>query len=99
MSLVREEARGTVTVTASTLAALVTRAAEGVEGVRVRRGRRHLDVDVEGERARVAVALTARFGLVLPDTAREVQVRIRDALGTMCGVDAAPIDVTVEDVE
>jgi uncharacterized alkaline shock family protein YloU len=99
MSYVRETGRGTITVTAPTLVELVTRAAEAVEGVRVRRGRRRLDVRIDGERAHVALELTARYGLILPEVAREVQERIRDALGTMCGVSTESIDVTVEEVE
>jgi uncharacterized alkaline shock family protein YloU len=99
MSYMRESERGTITVTAPTLADLVTRAAEAVDGVRVRRGRRRLDVRIDGDRGYVALELTARYGLILPEIAREVQERVRDVLGTMCGVSTESIDVTVEEVE
>jgi uncharacterized alkaline shock family protein YloU len=99
MSYVREAERGAITVTAPTLADLVTRAGEAVDGVRVRRGRRRLDIRIEGDRAHVTLELTARYGLILPEIAREVQERIRDALDTMCAVGTASIDVTIEEVE
>jgi len=43
--------------------------------------------------------LSARYGLVLPDVAREVQERVTDALVTMCGVGVGSVDVSVEEVE
>lgn len=99
MSLVLEEPRGTITVTPSALAGLVTRAAEAVEGAHVRRGRRRLDVSVSKGGARVRVELTARYGVVLPQVARDVQERIAEALTTMCRVEIEAVDVSVEEVE
>jgi uncharacterized alkaline shock family protein YloU len=99
MSFVLEEPAGTITVTPSALAALVTRAAESVDGARVRRGRRHLDVDVSNGGARVRVELSARYGIVLPELARAVQEQVAGALATMCRVDVETVDVSVEEVE
>jgi uncharacterized alkaline shock family protein YloU len=90
---------GTVTVTPPALAGLVTQAAESVDGVQVRRGRRRLDVDVALGEASVRLELTARYGLVLPEAAREVQQRVADALATMCAVRIGSVDVSVEEVE
>jgi len=87
-----------VRVTDSALTQIVVRAAESVDGVKVRRPRRHLDVDVAAGDARVSLDLTVAYGLVLPDTAREVQNRVADALGTMCGVNVRAVDVDVEAV-
>ena len=84
MSLVLPEPEGTITVTPSALAGLVIQAAEAVDGVQVRRGRRRLDIDVALGEARVRLELSARYGLVLPDVARDVQERVADALVTMC---------------
>jgi uncharacterized alkaline shock family protein YloU len=101
MSYVVPEAAGTITVTPPALAGLVIQAAEAVDGVQVRRGRRRLDVDVDvalGE-ASVRLELTARYGLVLPEAAREVQKRVADALATMCAVRVSGVDVSVEEVE
>jgi uncharacterized alkaline shock family protein YloU len=87
-----------VKVTDATLAQIVIRAAETVDGVRVKRPRRHLDVDVAAGEARVALDLSVEYGHVLPEAARAVQRRITDALGTMCGLTVRSVDVNVEDV-
>jgi uncharacterized alkaline shock family protein YloU len=99
MSLVVSEPGGTITVISPALAGLVIQAAESVDGVQVRRGRRRLDVDVALGEATVRLELTARYGLVLPEAAREVQQRVADALATMCAVRIGSVDVSVEEVE
>jgi uncharacterized alkaline shock family protein YloU len=99
MSLVLPEPAGTITVTPPALAGLVIWAAEEVNGVNVRRGRRRLDIDVASGEARVRLELTARYGLVLPELARDVQERVADALATMCAVQIGSVDVSVEEVE
>jgi uncharacterized alkaline shock family protein YloU len=99
MSYVLEATHGTVTVTPSALVELVVRAAELVDGAQVRRGRRRLDVDVSEGKARVRLELSARYGIVLPELARDVQQRVSEALTTMCGVDVQAVDVSVEEVE
>ena len=99
MSLVVAEPAGTITVTPPALAGLVIQAAESVDGVQVRRGRRRLDVDIALGEASVRLELTARYGLVLPEVVREVQQRVADALATMCAVRIGSVDVSVEEVE
>src|SRR5207253_6967557 len=99
MSVVLSEPTGTITVTSVALAGLVVQAAEAVDGVQVRRRRRRLDIDVALGEAKVRLELTARYGLVLPDVAREVQERVADALVTMCGVSVGNVDISVEEVE
>lgn len=99
MSLELPEPEGTITVTQPALAGLVVQAAEAVDGVHVRRGRRRLDIDVTLGEVRVRLELTARYGLVLPEVARDVQERVADALGTMCAVRIGTVDVSVEEVE
>jgi len=99
VSLVLEEPGGTITVTAPVLASLVTQAAEEVDGARVRRGRRRLEIDVTEDGARVRLELAARYGLVLPEVARRVQERVAVALTTMCKVRIEEINVSVEEVE
>jgi uncharacterized alkaline shock family protein YloU len=99
MSLVLPEPEGTITVTPSALAGLVIQAAEAVDGVQVRRGRRRLDIDITLDEARVRLELSARYGLVLPEVARDVQERVADALATMCVVRIGSVDVSVEEVE
>jgi len=75
------------------------RAAETVDGVEVRRGRRRLDIDVADGRARVRLELSARYGVILPQLARDVQQRVAEALSSMCRVEIEGIDVSVEAVE
>jgi uncharacterized alkaline shock family protein YloU len=87
---------GGIKVTDSALTQIVVRAAETVEGVKVRRPRRHLDVDLAAGDARVTLDLTVAHGRVLPATARAVQQRVADALGTMCGVNVRSVDVNIE---
>jgi uncharacterized alkaline shock family protein YloU len=99
MSFVLQEAHGAITITPSALAGLVANAAETVDGAQVRRGRRRLDVDVSDGNARVRLELTARYGVTLPELARDVQERVAEALTTMCRVDVTAVDVSVEGVE
>jgi uncharacterized alkaline shock family protein YloU len=99
MSYVLDDRRGSITVTPSALAELVVHAAEAVDGAEVRRGRRRLDIDVADGHAHVRLELSARYGVVLPRLAREVQERVAAALTAMCGVEVDGIDVSVEAVE
>jgi uncharacterized alkaline shock family protein YloU len=99
MSVVLAEPQGTITIPPPALAGLVIQAAEAVDGVQVRRGRRRLDVEVAPGEARVRLELTARYGLVLPEAARAVQQHVADALTTMCAVRVESVDVSVEEIE
>lgn len=99
MSYVLTDTRGSITVTPSALAELVVRAAEAVDGAGVRRGRRRLDIDVADGHAHVRLELSARYGVVLPQLARDVQERVAAAITAMCGVEVDGIDISVEEVE
>jgi uncharacterized alkaline shock family protein YloU len=90
---------GSITVTPGALAQIVQRAAETVEGARVRRPRRGLEVRVDDGRIRVEVELGAQYGIVLPDLARDVQGRIADALATMVELEVQSVDVSIEELE
>jgi uncharacterized alkaline shock family protein YloU len=93
-----ESERGTITVPPALLSHIVTRAAETVDGARVRRPRRGLEVVVEDGRASVSLELVVRFGLVLPDVAREVQDQVGESLRSICEVETTTVDVTIEEV-
>src|SRR5207249_10365173 len=80
--VLREDA-GSIDVTPGALAQIVQRAAESVEGARVRRPRRGLDLRLEDGRVRVELELAVRYGIVLPHLARDVQARVADALSAM----------------
>lgn len=96
-SLVIEGDAGTITVPGGTLTAVVTRAAEGIPGTRVRR--RGAAVDVAGGTARVRLDLTVRYGSVLPDVGPQIQRVVADALTQMCGVTTSAVDLHVEELE
>jgi uncharacterized alkaline shock family protein YloU len=87
-----------VKVTDAAVTQIVVRAAETVEGARVRRPRRHLTVELDDGEARVELELAVSFGKVLPDVAGDVQERVAAALGTMCGVNVKAVDVSVEEL-
>ena len=87
-----------IKVTDSALTQIVVRAAESVEGVKVRRPRRHFAIDLAAGDARVTLDLTVEHGQVLPEAARAVQRRVADALGTMCGVNVRSVDVNIEGI-
>jgi uncharacterized alkaline shock family protein YloU len=87
-----------IKVTDSVLTQIVVRAAEAVAGVKVKRPKRHLDVDVAGGEARVSLDLTIQYGTVIPDAARDVQDRVAAALATMLAVRVRSIDINVEGV-
>jgi uncharacterized alkaline shock family protein YloU len=82
----------TVTVSDSALTQIVVAAAEHVDGARVRKRR-----GVQPNDGRVTLWLAARYGVVLPELARDVQREVADALRTMCDLDVA-VDVTIEEL-
>jgi uncharacterized alkaline shock family protein YloU len=90
---------GRIELPGSTLASLVAQAAERVDGARVRRPRRGVDVELEGGRARVDLELAARRGAVLPDLARAVQASVADALRGTAGLEVAAVDVSIEELD
>jgi uncharacterized alkaline shock family protein YloU len=96
---VLREDGGSIDVTAGALAQIVQRAAESVEGARVRRPRRGLDLRLEDGRARVELELAVQYGIVLPDVARDVQARVAGALETMVDLDVEAVDVSIEELE
>ncbi|HEV8685814.1 MAG TPA: Asp23/Gls24 family envelope stress response protein [Gaiellaceae bacterium] len=96
--VIKDEA-GTIEISPGALTQVVVQAAESADGARVRRPRRGLEIEVENGRARVELELAARFGVVLPELARDVQARVADALQTMCGLSVDAIDVSVEELD
>ena len=96
---VLREDGGSIEVTAGALAQIVQRAVESVDGARVRRPRRGLDLRLEDGRARVELELAVRYGIVLPDLARDVQERVAEALSSMVDLDVEAVDVSIEELE
>lgn len=96
--LVLTEPEGTIVVPAATLAVLVARAAELVDGARVRRPRRSIELEVADGAATVSLQLAARYGVVLSELAAEVQERVARAVERMCGLEVRRVDVTIEEL-
>ena len=93
-----EEKGGSVRVSEAALTEIVRRAVSSVDGVRLRKGRRRLGLEIEDGRARADLQLAVAYGLVLPEVSAAVQERVADALGRMCDVEVEAIDVTVEEL-
>ena len=91
--------RGEIRIEGDALSALVVAAAERVEGARVRRPRRGLDVSVEQGRARVELELAARYGLVVPALGRNVQASVALALRESAGLEVTAVDVSIEELD
>jgi uncharacterized alkaline shock family protein YloU len=91
---------GVITVTDAALNRIVGQAVEAVDGARIRRRPlRKLDIQIDRAGARVELPLAVAYGRVLPDVARDVQAQVADALGRMCGVAVATVDVAVEELD
>jgi uncharacterized alkaline shock family protein YloU len=88
-----------VRVTDGALTQIVLRAVEGVDGARVRRPRRKVDIAIDDGHARVDMELSVVYGKVLPDVARNVQREVADALARMCDFTVDAVDVSVEELE
>jgi Asp23 family, cell envelope-related function len=87
-----------VRVTEGALTQIVVRAVEAVDGARVRRPRRKVDVEIEDGRAKVDLELAVAYGRVLPEVARAVQREVTDALTRMCDVTVDGVDVSIEEL-
>jgi uncharacterized alkaline shock family protein YloU len=91
--------QGEIRVEGDALAALVISAAELVDGARVRRPRRGLDVSVADGVVQVELELAARYGSVLPELSRAVQESVTDALRTAAGLTVERVDVSIEELD
>ena len=94
-----ENANGAIRIGGNALARLVAAAAERVDGARVRRPRRGLDVTVADGRVRVELELTARYGTSLPTLARGVQEQVAAALGAATSLTVEAVDVSIEELD
>jgi|ERR671936_1619440 uncharacterized alkaline shock family protein YloU len=96
--LVLSEPAGTIVVPAATLTRIVVRAAERVDGARVRRPRRGVEIELSDDSVRVSLQLAARYGCVLPELAGAVQEEVAHAIAEMCGVQVRRVDVAIEEL-
>jgi uncharacterized alkaline shock family protein YloU len=96
--LVFRSAAGSVTLTAAALSRLVAQAVSSVDGARLRRPRRGLEIRHSDGRASVTLELSVRHGAVMPELARAVQERVAEALARTGGLEVENVDVEIEDV-
>jgi len=89
---------GSITVTAGALTRLVAHAAQEVDGVRVRRPKRSVEVTWAAGRAAVSLGLSARYGVPLPQLARSVQERVAEAVAGVSGLEVERVDVQIDEV-
>jgi uncharacterized alkaline shock family protein YloU len=89
---------GSITLTAAALTELVAGAARSVDGVRVRRPRRAVEVRHGGGLASVALELGATPGEPLPGLARAVQERVAAALAQVTGLEIERVDVEIAEI-
>lgn len=90
---------GRIAVERKALARLVQNAADGVDGARVVRPRRTLQVTVADDgTAGVEFALSAPHGAVLPELGRRVQERVAEALRAALDMAISHVDVTIEEI-
>ena len=96
--LVFEGPEGSITLTAVALTELVAGAARSVEGVRVRRPRRSVDVRHGDGHASVSLELVAPHGESLGELAHAVQERVGRALAAVSGLEIERVDVEIAEI-
>lgn len=89
---------GAVTVTPAALERLVVEAAQSVDGARVRRPKRSVEVGHGGGRASVSLELVVEGGVPVPELARAVQERVTEAVAATSGLEVERVDVSVEEI-
>ena len=86
------EPGGTITISGHVVDRIVRRAAEEVDGVKVRR--RGVDV----KKGRVTVGLDVRYGEPLAAVGEDVQARVAESLRGSCDLEPAAVDVSIEEL-
>ena len=96
--LVFEGPEGSITLTAAAVTELVASAARSVDGVRVRRPRRTVDVRYADGCASVSLELGATPGRPLPGLARAVQERVGETVAQVTGLEVERVDVEIAEI-
>jgi uncharacterized alkaline shock family protein YloU len=89
---------GSVTVAPAALERLVVQAAQTVDGARIRRPKRSVEVLHGNGRAAVSFELAVEGGVPVPDLARTVQERVAAAVTATSGLEIDSVDVSVEEI-
>jgi uncharacterized alkaline shock family protein YloU len=96
--LVLEGPEGSITVAPAALTHLVVRAAQSVDGARVHRPRRSVEVAHADGRVAISLELAVSQGAIVPELAHAVQEAVARAVGTVCGVEIERVDLTIEEI-
>jgi uncharacterized alkaline shock family protein YloU len=96
--LVFDGPEGSITLTAAALTDLVAGAARSVEGVRLRRPRRSIEIQHGDGRASASLDLVAPHGESLAELARAVQERVGRALAAVSGLEVERVDVEIAEI-
>ena len=89
---------GSITLTAGAITELVASAARSVDGVRLRRPRRAVEIRHADGRASVSLELAVKHGATLPELARSVQERVGAALAQVSGLEIESVDVEIAEI-
>jgi uncharacterized alkaline shock family protein YloU len=89
---------GSITVVPAALESLVLQAAQTVEGARVRRPKRSVEVTHDSGRVAVSFELAVEGGVPVPELARAVQERVAEAVAVASGLEVASVDVSIEEI-
>jgi uncharacterized alkaline shock family protein YloU len=89
---------GSITVVPAALESLVLQAAQTVEGARVRRPKRSVEVTHGSGRVAVSFELAVESGVPVPELARAVQERVAEAVAVASGLEVASVDVSIEEI-
>ena len=89
---------GSITLAAAAINDLVASAARSVEGVRLRRPRRAVEVRHADGRASVSLELGATHGQPLAELAVAVQERVGEALARVSGLEVERVDVEIAEI-
>jgi uncharacterized alkaline shock family protein YloU len=98
MTSILRTPEGEISVAPAALQQIVVRAAESVDGARVRRPKRSVEVRIAEGRCRVSLELEARYGTPLAELAEDVQRCVTAAVSGMLELDVDAVDVTIEDL-
>jgi uncharacterized alkaline shock family protein YloU len=96
--LVLRRPEGAITVAPAVLERLVVRAAQSVDGARVRRPKRSVQVDHGEGRASVSLELAVENGVPVPGLALAVQERVAEAIAATSGLEVERVDISVEEI-
>ena len=89
---------GSITVVPAALESLVLQAAQTVEGARVRRPKRSVEVTHDSGRVAISFELGVEGGVPVPELARAVQERVAEAVAVASGLEVESVDVSIEEI-